>query len=40
MFTTLLAAAIHAVLVRFSDGPNITRDCFHLDDDGVRALEP
>ena len=35
LFDIFFAAAIHAVLVRFSEGPDILRDLVHLDDDGV-----
>ena len=35
LFNVFFVAAIHAVLVRFSEDPDILRDLVHLDDDGV-----
>ena len=33
LFDAFFAAAIHAVLVRFSEDPDILRDIVHLDED-------
>ena len=34
LFNLVFAAAMHAVLVRFSEDPNILRDLVHLEETG------
>ena len=41
LFSVLFAAALHVVLVRFSEGEGIVQNLVHLDNDGAgRVKEP